>query len=308
MSVEVVGLWKYPVTGAPGVPMESAEFRGSGFKDDRTFIVAEDTPDGPIRLGSKEVPALMTARFDEAGQTIHLDNEAIDLPFNNDPNAMPDTHCNEFGDHTPVWNTSPRLNRLFSDFLDRPVRLLQKTRGWQVGDYIPVEQRANAPLHLIAMESVSAIAGASGAWKADVRRFRPNIALAGFEGPHDELELIGKTIVLGSIATQAAIRINRGTPRCKVISLDPETGENQSDITLRVMPKEENRTGKRVASAGVYGHLVGGLNARLFIGDELQSVHPNGVTRADMQRAHTRVAARLGDVASQGFDTIATEA
>ena len=308
MSIEVAGMWKYPVTGAPGVPIEAAEFRGGGFREDRVFLVAEETPDGLVRLGSKEAPDLMKTSFDETGNVMYLDSEEIVLPYNNyRTNADPDTYCDEFGDPTPVWQSGAYLDRVFSEFLDRPVRFLQKTRNWQIGDKIPNEQRAVAPLHIIAMESVAAIAGASGAWKADVRRFRPNIALEGFDGPHDELELIGKTIVLGNTATRALIHIERGTPRCKVTSFDPETGENQSDISLRVMPKEKNRTGKQVASAGVYGYEIGNMGARLSIGDRFTIFYTDGVTRADMQQAHTRVAARLGDVASRGFDTVSTE-
>lgn len=266
MSVEVESLWKYPVTGGPGIAIASAEVYAGGFLGDRTFIVAEQSADDSLqRLGSKQAPELLGITYDADGQIAYLDGNPLHLPsIAFDLGRQTETHCNEFGDATPVWFTSPDHDAAFSDYLGKPVRLLQKTTAWLLGEGIPPYQRANAALHIISAESVAQIAEASGA-EADVRRFKPDIVLSGLKA-HEELDMIGKMIRIGGIASGATLQIDRGTQRCTVPSLDPTTGENKRDISLRVMPKIDYPDGKPARSAGVYAHAVD-AHDRISVGD-----------------------------------------
>ncbi len=137
-------------------------------------------------------------------------------------------------------------------------------------------QRANAAIHFISNESVRDIADASGS-HPDARRYKPNIVLRGVE-VHQELELIGRYDTVHdkdsdpSPESNPMFRIDRGTPRCPVPSLDPETGETLGDVKLSKMPKAENSDGKQVRSAGVYGHLANGAHAFIHRGQKVTSL------------------------------------
>ncbi|HTE58140.1 MAG TPA: hypothetical protein VK694_05335 [Verrucomicrobiae bacterium] len=257
MSVEVESLWKYPVTGGPGIAIASTEVYPGGFLGDRAFIVAEQLADDSLqRLGSKQAPDLLGITYDTDGQTAYLDGNPLRLPsLDFDLGRPAQAHCNEFGDDTPVWFTSPDHDAAFSDYLGRPVHLLQKTTAWLLGEGIPPYQRANAALHIISAESVAQIAEDSGAEAADVRKFKPDIVLSGMRA-HEELDMIGKMARIGSIASGATLQIDRGTRRCLVTALDPTSGENKGDISLRAMPKVDYPDGKPGRSAGVYAHTV----------------------------------------------------
>jgi uncharacterized protein len=258
MNLTVESLWRYPITGGPGIAVQHIEVTASGFEGDRTFLLAEKTEGGFRRLGSKQAPKLFGLQYKNEGRTVLLDGEEVELPYPNvDVAETSELKCDEFGDSTPVVRVGDHYDRLFCDYLDREVTLFRKAASWLLGQGIAPENRANAPLHILSNASVVDIANKSNT-SPDARRYRPNIVMDGLN-PHEELNLIGRTLrfVIG------VIQVDRGTPRCPVPSYDPSTGENLKDISLKDMPKSANRAGKDVASAGVYAHP---LNPPFHIG------------------------------------------
>ena len=75
----------------------------------------------------------------------------------------------------------------------------------------------------------------------DPRRFRANIyadlgAAAGFA----EDAFVGKTLQIGE---RAVIAVLDRDPRCKMISLDPDTGEENADVLRHVAKAHDTRAG-----------------------------------------------------------------
>ena len=86
----------------------------------------------------------------------------------------------------------------------------------------------------------------------DKRRFRANIYFnfASESGGFAEDNFVGRRLRLGSKAT---IMVLERDPRCKMISLDPDTGEHDPEILRKVARSHDN-------FAGVYcAVLVEGL-------------------------------------------------
>jgi uncharacterized protein YcbX len=116
------------------------------------------------------------------------------------------------------------------------------------------------PVSLISMQTVMQIEAESGI-PVDKRRFRANIyvdflADSGFA----EDKLIGRRLRIGG---KAEIMVLERDPRCKMISLDPETGEHNSEILRHVAKAHE-------AFAGVYcAVLVEGI---LTKGDSIELI------------------------------------
>ncbi len=265
----VESLWRYPITGGPGISVEEIDVIAGGFVDDRTLILAEETDEGLRRIGTKQAPQLLQMRYNNYGSAVQLGAHEIELPaWQLDAEETPDTTCYEFGDYTPVLFVVQEYDDAFSTFLDREVRLVRKSSRWQLGDHIAPRDRANASLHVIGAESVEAIAEASGSTLGpDPRRAKANIVTRGLEA-HAELGMIGESLWIGSVVTSCWIQIVRGTARCPVPSLDPETGENLGDMSLRVMPKSPNREGKEAPSAGVYAHMIN-AHGHITVGDSI---------------------------------------
>ena len=116
------------------------------------------------------------------------------------------------------------------------------------------------PVSLISLRTVRQIEQELGR-PIDKRRFRSNIYLNltsdyGFA----EDELVGRKLRLGS---KAVIAILERDPRCKMISLDPDTGEHNPEVLRKVAQAHE-------AFAGVYcAVLVEGV---LSVGDSIEVV------------------------------------
>jgi uncharacterized protein YcbX len=116
------------------------------------------------------------------------------------------------------------------------------------------------PVSLISLQTVRQIEQELGS-PIDKRRFRANIYLnLRSDDGFAEDELVGRTLRLGS---KAVIAVLERDPRCKMISLDPDTGEHNPEVLRKVAQRHE-------AFAGVYcAVLVEGV---LSVGDAVDVV------------------------------------
>lgn len=98
------------------------------------------------------------------------------------------------------------------------------------------------PLSLISLQTVRRIGEELGG-PVDKRRFRSNvyIDLASGHGFAED-ELVGRRLRLGP---KAEVSVLERDPRCKMISLDPDTGEHDPEVLRRVAQEHG-------AFAGVY--------------------------------------------------------
>jgi hypothetical protein len=87
------------------------------------------------------------------------------------------------------------------------------------------------PVSLISLQTVGQIEAESGI-PVDKRRFRANVYfnLASGDGFAED-ELVGRRLRIGS---KAEIMVLERDPRCKMISLDPDTGEHDPKIFRKV--------------------------------------------------------------------------
>ena len=116
------------------------------------------------------------------------------------------------------------------------------------------------PVSLISLQTVRQIEGELGV-PVDKRRFRANIYLdlasdCGF----DEDELVGRQLRIGS---SAVIVVLERDPRCKMMSLDPDTGEHNPEILRRV-------AGAHDGCAGVYCAVL--IEGILTNGDSIELI------------------------------------
>jgi len=98
------------------------------------------------------------------------------------------------------------------------------------------------PVSLISLQTIRQVEAELG-FPIDKRRFRANVYLnlasdCGFA----EDELVGRKLRIGS---SAVIMVLERDPRCKMISLDPDTGEHNPEVLRKVAQAHD-------AFAGVY--------------------------------------------------------
>jgi uncharacterized protein YcbX len=116
------------------------------------------------------------------------------------------------------------------------------------------------PVSLISLQTVRQVEAELG-MPLDKRRFRANVYLNLASGDgFAEDELVGRRLRIGS---SALIMVLERDPRCKMISLDPDTGEHDPEVLRKVAQAHAN-------FAGVYcAVLVEGI---LTKGDSIEVV------------------------------------
>ena len=242
----VRSLWRYPVKSMRGEMLPRAFLGFSGVYGDRVYAFRASTAQkGFPFLTARQLPALLLHRADYRHPGIMAQppnlEEAVQLapgatPLYAEPiEALVDVH-------TPAGAVfgvdDAALVRLLHDAApdSGDITLLRSDRAF-------TDCR---PLSLISMQTVEQLGRELGV-ELDARRFRANMyvdfdAGQGFQ----ENEWVGRRLRIGDTAEFAVMGRD---PRCKMITLDPDTGEAMPDLMRRV-------AGAHDGTAGVYAAVL----------------------------------------------------
>ena len=114
------------------------------------------------------------------------------------------------------------------------------------------------PFSLISLQTVRQVEAELGI-PIDKRRFRANIYLnLATDDGFAEDQLVGRQLRIGS---RAEMMVLERDPRCKMISLDPDTGEHHPDVLRKVAQAH-------AACAGVYCAVL--VEGMLTKGDSVE--------------------------------------
>ena len=111
------------------------------------------------------------------------------------------------------------------------------------------------PVSLISAQTVAALGGEVGE-ELDQRRFRANIH-AVFGSAFAEDTFVGKSLKIGA---KAVISVLERDPRCKMITLDPDTGQESPEVLKAVAQSHQGRV-------GVYGAVL--VEGTILPGDQI---------------------------------------
>src|SRR5256886_3889549 len=96
------------------------------------------------------------------------------------------------------------------------------------------------PVSLISLQTIRQVEAELG-FSVDKRRFRANVYLdLATDDGFAEDELVGRRLRIGS---HAVMMVLERDPRCKMISLDPDTGEHNPEVFRKVVPAHGNFAG-----------------------------------------------------------------
>jgi hypothetical protein len=251
---KVESLWRYPVKSMRGEELDEAFVGFSGVYGDRLFAFhASDGAAGFPYMTGRVLGEMLCyqPRFR------HPDKAT------NPPNL------------TEAANITPGINPLYGDQADLMVDVEVPS-----GDLLAIDQpelldmlgtdsrsitllrsdRAMTdcrPLSMFGMQSLRQLGKEIGT-NLDKRRFRANIYV-DFEDAEgfSEDALVGQSLQIGP---KVVISILERDPRCKMISLDPDTGEHSPETLRQVSAAHEGM-------AGVYGAVL--VEGMIRNGDEV---------------------------------------
>lgn len=242
----VAGLWRYPVKSMKAEALPQAFVGFAGVYGDRIYAFRRSNgPAGFPFLTARQYPEML--RY---GATfLHRDpmalppnlREAEALPPGATPlyAGLPATDVNVHAPAGHEWRVDdPALAAHLADAAagDGQMTLLRSDRAL-------TDCR---PFSLISAQTVQQL-GREVSADLDVRRFRPNLCVnltagQGFE----EDQWVGRRLRLG---TTAEVMVLARDPRCKMITLDPETAGAMPELMRCV-------SGHHEGNAGVYAAVI----------------------------------------------------
>ncbi len=236
----VESLWRHPVKSMSGETMTEAFMGFSGFYGDRCFAFKNSS----ARKGFPYLNATVHEQMlryhpqfryaEKAAKPPNL-TEAMNIapgvtPANADPNDLTLDVVTPSG--AVVTIDDPALIEMLSEGLrgENHLTLVRSDRA--LTDCRPIS--------LISLQTVRQVEAELGI-PIDKRRFRANIYLnlaSGYGFAEDEL--VGRKLRIGS---SAVIMVLERDPRCKMISLDPDTGEHNPEVLRKVVQTHDNFAG-----------------------------------------------------------------
>ncbi len=238
----VESLWRYPVKSMRGEAMTEAFIGFSGFFGDRCFAFKNSS----ARKGFPYLNATVQEQMlryrpqfryaDRAAKPPNLIEAMNIAPGVTPPNAEP---------NDLILDVVTPAGAVVS--VDDPALIEMLGEGLRGENHLTLVRSDRSltdcrPVSLISLQTVRQVE-AELSIPIDKRRFRANIYLdLASDSGFAEDELVGRKLRIGA---SAMIMVLERDPRCKMISLDPETGEHNPEIFRKVAQTH-------AACAGVY--------------------------------------------------------
>lgn len=242
---KVESLWRYPVKSMRGEELQEAFLGFAGVYGDRVYAFRSSAaPAGFPFFTAREQERLLQFRamFRDPAQMAKPGN--LDAAQAIAPGATP-----VYGDAADVAvDVVTPDGESFA--IDDP-KLLEKVRaGARDAHELSLlrSQRAMTdcrPVSLFSINTVQQLSEELGD-ELDKRRFRANIYADLAAGGFSEDAFVGRTLQIGE---KARVTITDQDPRCKMITLDPDTSEPKPEL-MKVVARSHD------GKAGVYGAVL----------------------------------------------------
>ena len=220
-NVTLSGLYVYPIKSCAGISLQSADLSATGLRHDRRWMLVDETGEFMSQRAHPRM-ALISIRL-SAEHLIASAPGMPDLEIPLYPQAGDSIQVSVWGDTNRGTLVAEEADRLFSEFLDFPCRLVHKPDD----DVRPVDSFYAEDGDQVGFADGFAFLLISEASLEDLNtrledplpmnRFRPNFVVRGC-GPYAEDGW--SRLRIGSVP----FRVAEPCPRCAITTVDQETG------------------------------------------------------------------------------------
>jgi uncharacterized protein YcbX len=256
----VESLWRYPVKSMGGEQMAQAFMGFSGFYGDRCYAFKNSK----ARKGAPYLTASLQQQMLRYRPQFRYPERAAKPPNLIEAMSIPPGITPANGDSQDML-----LDVITPEgavvAIDGPELIEMLGEGLRGENHLTLVRSDRAltdcrPVSLISLQTIRQVEEELGI-PLDKRRFRANVYLnliADYGFAEDEL--VGRRVRIGP---QAEIMVLERDPRCKVMSLDPDTGEHNPEVLRKVAQAHANFAGVYCAVL-VEGILTEGDSIELF--------------------------------------------
>ena len=288
-SPRIVGLWRYPVKGMQGTPVDSLDLDELGPRFDRRWMVAR--PDGQM-VSQRDTPLLATIEARLDGDSLHLEATGSRTV----PLAIPIGAAGErrrlrihgFAIHGHV--VSAEADMWISEVLgaERHLLYLSPEDARPTDPAFAAGHRTSFtdgyPVLLASQASLEELARRAGR-RIPIERFRPNLLVAS-PRPHDEDRW--RRFAVGGLVFRGV----KLCSRCSVTTVDQQRGALDADQE----PLRSLSLYRRIESLVYFGvYVVHEGRGRIAVGDDIEVLERGVVpgaakpTKASASNDHTPI-------------------
>lgn len=267
-------LYIYPIKSCAGIAVQEARLTSTGLQWDRAFLVTDPSGEFITQREQTRMALIQPILVDGAMLLDAPGMPQLRVPTS-DPRSNPEqttTDVRVWRDTCQAFDMGEAAADWFTQFLRIPSRLMRfdpahrriVDRKW-TGAVEAVTQFADGFPMLVtstaSMDEFNQRLTEIGAEKVDVRRFRPNIVLAGIEG-HDEDRIESLFIEAAPDAhEEIEIVMTKPCSRCPIPDIDPDTAIAGTSVNSALRSyRQDPRVG---------GALTFGMNAITLQGEGL---------------------------------------
>ena len=227
----------YPVKSCRGYSVESADVEERGLNGDRRAMFI-DTNGKFITLRTHSQLALIEPRRSNDYLALIINGESVQISFSNDR-----ADVQVWRDTVSARLAMPAINTCLSKYLKDDIRLVEmdgasKRQADQDWTESAVSFADGYPISIVNTASLEALSRTANS-DISMSQFRPNIIINS-ETPWAEDSW--RTLKIGDVIFDLVKPINR----CKIVTLDPKTGERVHPETMNALIKSRRSGDNRV--------------------------------------------------------------
>jgi len=217
----------HPVKSLNGIELEEAAIEEKGLRFDRRWMLVNENGGA---ITQRTFPKLVFVRVSMEGDLLTISDKNISqMPISFNIHEQGEkVEVRVWDDVFMAYEIKPELNQWFSDFLEKPVRLMKvpfdSTRV--INQKYNTEQRSmgfqdSSPVLITFQESLDDL-NSRMEIPVPMHRFRPNLIISGLD-PYKEDD-INRLQINGVV-----FKIFKSCSRCIFTTIDQETGQNGAE-------------------------------------------------------------------------------
>jgi hypothetical protein len=273
IRTRIARLFVYPVKSCAGVELTESALTETGLDLDRAWMVVDD---GNEFLSQRDEPRMALVKVQLKHHEVvlrapgmlalHLAIEAVDSP----------RRVRVWDDEVDAWDMGAVAAQWFTDFLQRPCRLVRfdpevrrlSNMKWTGGVEAFNQFSDGYPLLVTSEGSIAELnrrLQEAGHAPVGIERFRPNIVLAGLEAnDEDRLDEI-------RIAADREVVLKPVKPctRCSIPDIDPATGISSPEVNAALRAYRSNAAMNGAITFAMNAIVLQGVDATLRVGQDV---------------------------------------
>jgi uncharacterized protein YcbX len=290
-QARITALWIYPVKSCAGVSRHAVRLSDKGLAQDRAWMVVD--AEGEM-LTQRELPrmALMQPQLDDDASQLQLHAPGMPV-LSLTPRCLAKRTVRVWNDVVPAFNEGEAVSDWLTRFLidaqhphvPTPLRLVRfdeshvraSSAQWSRGHAAHNRFSDGFPILVVSQASLDALnqrLTQQGEAAVDMRRFRPNLVVAGLDDnawmAHDEDRVA--RLQIQTPEGEVVLLPVKPCPRCPIPDIDPDRATTHPSVSRTLQTYRQDARVNGAITFGMNALALQGVGCSLALGQTVQAL------------------------------------